>query len=122
MSSITVFRFLQITLCCLFCLCRVHFTQNIRKNRFIFWCFHCIVFIFVCYIITHVYSAPFATFIFVSMSCFPFFRIICYILFEHFLCHANTFTHIPDFAVYLEANNSFDCSPFFFLSSLSQDR
>lgn len=80
---------------------------------FILYCVYFLSYFVVCYIITHVYTASFATFIFVSRSCFPFFRIICYILFEHFLCHANNFTHIPDFAVYLEANNSFDCSQFF---------
>lgn len=62
---------------------------------------------FVCYVIKHVYTASLttfifvsATFIFLSMSCFPFFRIICYTLFEHFLCHADNFTHTQDFAIY----------------------
>lgn len=83
---------------------------------FIFYCIYFLSYFFACYINIHVHvytSYTCTTFIFVSMSCFPFFCIICYILFEHFLCHANNFTHTPDFAIYLEANISFDCSPFF---------
>lgn len=35
----------------------------------------------------------------------------CYLL--PFYCHANKITHQPDFTIYFEANDFFDCSPVF---------
>lgn len=114
MSSITVFRFN--TLFFVVYLVRVEFfllntfgkTGSFVCVYIVFNCVYFLSYIFVCNIITHVYPA---TFIFISMSCFPF-RILYYILLP-FFCHANKITHQHDFTIYFEANDFFDCSPFF---------